>query len=131
MTENARIEEQKTETIKKLGIMLDYLGLEASLKAGTKGEKISVIISSEEAGRIIGRKGQTLESLQMLLNRMMFKADKECPRILLDMDGYSRNNRTPMAAAPSVGGAMTGTVVQEVTVARVVMLRARKRIMRH
>jgi spoIIIJ-associated protein len=95
MTENARIEEQKTETIKKLGIMLDYLGLEASLKAGTKGEKISVIISSEEAGRIIGRKGQTLESLQMLLNRMMFKADKECPRILLDMDGYSRNNRTP------------------------------------
>ena len=95
MTENMKLEEQKTETLKKLGIMLDYLGLEASLKADMKGEKIAVIISSEEAGRIIGRKGQTLESLQMLLNRMMFKADKECPRIVLDMDGYSRNNRTP------------------------------------
>jgi spoIIIJ-associated protein len=104
MTENPRIEEHKTETVKKLGIMLDYLGLEATLKAGTKGEKISIIISSEEAGRIIGRKGQTLESLQMLLNRMMFKGDRECPRILLDMDGYSRSNRTPEDGNRDRGG---------------------------
>jgi len=31
---------------------------------------------------------------------MMFKGDKECPRILLDMDGYSRSNRTPDGDRP-------------------------------
>jgi spoIIIJ-associated protein len=70
--------------------MLDYLGLDAQLKAEEKGSKIIITIASEEAGRIIGRKGQTLESLQMLLNRMIFNSDQECPRIALDIDGYGK-----------------------------------------
>ena len=44
-------------------------------------------------GRIIGRKGQALESLQLLVNRMMQKADAEFPHVLIDIDGYSRKPR--------------------------------------
>ena len=91
MTMTAKFEEQKEKASKTLGIMLDYLGLEASIKIEEKNERMVITIASDDAGRIIGRKGQTLESLQLLLNRMMFKADDQFPRLSIDIDGYSRN----------------------------------------
>ena len=93
MSDN-KIADQKAKAVKTLAIMLDYLGLEADLKAEEREGSCTINISSQDAGRIIGRKGQTLESLQLLLNRIMFKGDDECPRISLDIDGYSRNNRS-------------------------------------
>lgn len=87
---NEKLEEQKSKATRTLATMLDYLGLNAQLKAEEKGSKIIITITSEEAGRIIGRKGQTLESLQMLLNRMVFNSDQDCPRIGLDIDGYGK-----------------------------------------
>lgn len=101
MSENAKFEEQKNKIVKILTTMFDYLGLSASLRVEEKGERIGVKISSEDAGRIIGRKGQTLESLQLLLNRIMFKDDEECPHIMLDIDGYAKGERGERPAAPS------------------------------
>jgi len=101
MSENEKFEEQKSKIVKTLTLMFDYLGLSASLRVEEKGTRIGVKISSDDAGRIIGRKGQTLESLQLLLNRIMFKSDEECPHIMLDIDGYSRGER---GARPSESG---------------------------
>jgi spoIIIJ-associated protein len=92
MVSQEKMEEIKGNVAKTLATMLDYLGLEASLKVEEKGSRLAVLISSEEAGRIIGRKGQTLDGLQLLLNRMMFNADTDCPKISLDIDGYSRKS---------------------------------------
>ena len=92
MSENSKIEEQKTKATKTLMTMLDYLGLEATLRIEEKGSKLAIKIASEDAGRIIGRKGQTLESLQLLLNRIMFRGEEDCPHLLLDIDGYARGN---------------------------------------
>ena len=94
MAEEAKLEEQKAKILKTLGMMLDYLGLSANLKIEERGENhLTVMIATEDAGRIIGRKGQTLEAMQLLLNRIMFKDDEECPRLSLDIDGYSRGER--------------------------------------
>ncbi len=93
MSENAKFEEQKNQIVKVLATMFDYLGLAATLRVEEKGGRIGVKISSDDAGRIIGRKGQTLESLQLLLNRIMFKNDEECPHIMLDIDGYAKGER--------------------------------------
>jgi spoIIIJ-associated protein len=90
MMNTEQVEEQKSKATKTLATMLDYLGLDAALKAENKGDRISVTVNSEDAGRIIGRKGQALESLQLLLNRMMFKGDPEFPRIFIDIDGYAK-----------------------------------------
>lgn len=95
MENTEKMEEIKVKVSKTLATMLDYLALDAKLKIEDKGSKLAVIIASEDAGRIIGRKGQTLESLQLLLNRMMFNAEPDCPRIVLDIDGYSRSNNRP------------------------------------
>ena len=74
-----------------LGTMLDYLGLNADLKAEVNENNLVLKIKSTEPGRIIGRKGQTLDSLQLLLNRIMFKGEEDCPRISIDIDGYAEN----------------------------------------
>ena len=75
---------------KTLSVMLGHLKLEAEVKGEkTNSSAINLMVSSPDAGRIIGKKGQTLESLQFILNRMMQKDDQDFPRIFIDIDGYS------------------------------------------
>ncbi len=93
MAENPKFNEYKDQIIRILARMFDYLSLNGDFKIEEKGSRIGVSISSDNAGRIIGRKGQTLESLQLLVNRMMFKMDEECPHITLDIDGYASGDR--------------------------------------
>jgi len=92
MENTPNLEQQQEKAFRTLATMLDYLGLDAMLKTEMKGSNIAVKITSEEAGRIIGRKGQTLENLQLLLNRMLFNGDRSFPRVSLNIDGYSRGD---------------------------------------
>lgn len=85
-------EEMIEKSSKTLSTMLDFLGLDGVVKAEKRPSKINLIVSSEDAGRIIGRKGQSLESLQLLLNRMMQNGSEDFPKIYIDIDGYSSNN---------------------------------------
>ncbi len=82
-------QEMLDKASKTLATMLDYLGLEASVKVEGRNTKINLLVSSDDAGRIIGRKGQSLESLQLLVNRMAQKADPDFPKVYIDIDGYS------------------------------------------
>lgn len=78
------------DTAKTLSVMLEHLKLEADVKVEkSHNSSITLLVSSTDAGRIIGKKGQTLESLQFLVNRMMQKDDQDYPRIFIDIDGYS------------------------------------------
>ena len=77
----------------KLAMMLDFLGLEAEVRSEAGNNKINLIVSSSDAGRIIGRKGQSLENLQFLLNRMMQKNDVNYPKVYVDIDGYSSGTK--------------------------------------
>lgn len=85
-------DEMIEKSSKTLSTMLDFLGLDGTVKAEKRPSKINLIISSEDAGRIIGRKGQSLESLQLLLNRMMQNGAEDFPKIYIDIDGYSSSN---------------------------------------
>ena len=93
--ENPKFEPQKEQLIRTLATMFDYLGLNGTFRVEMRNERISVKIASEDAGRVIGRKGQTLESLQLLANRIMFKTDNEFPHVMLDIDGYANGDREP------------------------------------
>lgn len=92
MENTPNLEQQQEKAFRTLATMLDYLGLDAMLKTEMKGSNVAIKITSEEAGRIIGRKGQTLENLQLLLNRMLFNGDRTFPRVSLDIDGYTRGD---------------------------------------
>lgn len=85
------------ETLEKapmvLGTMLDYLGLDASVKSEERNGNVHLTVFSEDAGRIIGRKGQALQSLQLLLNRIISKGKVKSPRLFIDVDGYKKTER--------------------------------------
>jgi len=89
-----KFEAQKRKTLETLTRMLDYLKLETKdLRGEEKNGRIAVKIASDDAGRIIGKNGQNLENLQYILNLVMFKGDRECPRIMLDIDEEGREHR--------------------------------------
>lgn len=90
MTENALMDEKVQKAATTLATMLDYLGLDATVKSQEKNGRISLIAVSEDAGRIIGRKGRTLDDLQLLINKMMQRGNEISPRIMIDVDGYSK-----------------------------------------
>ncbi len=103
MSESEKFEARRDKIVRTLGRMFDYLGLSGALRVEEKSNKIVVKIISDDAGRIIGRKGQTLESLQLLLNRIMFKVDPDIPHILLDIDGYAKDDRE-LRGSQATGG---------------------------
>lgn len=82
-------DEMVEKASKTLSTMLDYLALEATVKSEKRNSKINLIVASSDAGRIIGRKGQSLESLQILLNRMLQNGKEDFPKVYIDIDGYS------------------------------------------
>ena len=90
---NLKINQQKEELNRTLYTMFDYLDLKGELKIEEKNGKLHVKITSDDAGRIIGRKGQILESLQLLANRILFKKDEEFPHIMLSIDGYGERRK--------------------------------------
>ena len=92
----ANFEEQKKRIVDTLSTMFGYLGLTGDFRLESKtNNRIGVKISSSDVGRIIGRRGQTLESLQLVLNRIVGKDDKEFPLVLLEIDGYADGERAP------------------------------------
>lgn len=96
----ANFEEQKKRILDTLSTMFGYLGLTGEFRFETKpNNRIGVKISSDDVGRIIGRRGQTLESLQLVLNRIVGRDDKEFPLVLLDIDGYADGERAPRKEA--------------------------------
>ena len=93
-------EEQKERIVGTLSTMFAYLGLTGEFRLEAKpNNRIGVKISSDDVGRIIGRRGQTLESLQLVLNRIVGRDDKEFPLVLLDIDGYADGERAPRREA--------------------------------
>jgi len=88
-------DEMVEKSSKALTTMLDFLGLDGIVKAEKRPSKINLIVASCDAGRIIGRKGQSLESLQLLLNRMMQNSSEDFPKVYIDIDGYSSGKSGP------------------------------------
>lgn len=78
-----------------LATMLDYLGLNSVVKVEEKNGKEVLVTYSEETGRIIGKKGQSLQSLELLVNRIINKNDNDASWISIDVDGYSTSSPSP------------------------------------
>ena len=72
----------------KLAEMLRLMGFEATIEEQAFEESPMLNIVTEDSGRLIGRKGQTLAALQFVLNRLLYQEDDHAQRITLDVGGY-------------------------------------------
>ncbi len=81
-----------------LGEMLKQLGFDATVEEVMLEEGPLLEIKTEDAGRLIGRKGQTLVALQYLTNRLLFQLDQEAPKVLVDVANYRSQARDTLIA---------------------------------
>lgn len=70
--------------------ILVNMGIPAQVEVFKRADHIILNITGEDLGRIIGRRGQTLNSLQYLMNLAVNKGRAEKERIIVDVAGYRR-----------------------------------------
>lgn len=66
------------------------LGLPVNVEVRERDRSIEVYIDGEDTGLLIGRRGQTLNALQFLVNVAAGKVSDERKRIFIDVSGYRR-----------------------------------------
>ena len=88
-------QEQTDFAVSLLAEMIDSLGLDAQIEAKNDEESDNTILylKSSESGRLIGRKGRTLESLEYLLGRALSQKFEGAYFAVLDVDGYQKRRR--------------------------------------
>ena len=67
---------------------IDKMGVTASVEKEEKNEGILLNINGEDIGVLIGKRGQTLDSLQYLVNLVANRQSSNYQRIYLDAEGY-------------------------------------------
>jgi len=83
-------QEQKERAIATLAKMISLLGLRAEVQDASHDDLTVLSVQTDTPGRLIGRKGQYLESLELVLNRIIKKKAEDFPGIVIDIDGYQR-----------------------------------------
>jgi len=76
-----------------LETVLGTLGFTATVEEHLIDGDLTLDVKTEEAGRLIGRQGQTLADLQYLVNRILFQQDQQAPKVMLDVGGYRSQAR--------------------------------------
>jgi spoIIIJ-associated protein len=71
-----------------LDTMLGYLDFAFEIKEFETGGGITLQIYSPEKDRLIGRRGETLEDMQYLLNRMLHAKEPDAPRVIVDVEHW-------------------------------------------
>ena len=91
------IAEDKTEGEKIakefLSTTLSQMGIEAELEFTQTEDALEIVVSGENMGRVIGKRGETLDALQYLTSLVVNKDKEEYIRINLDSENY-RAKRT-------------------------------------
>lgn len=73
--------EMLTEILKRMSLLVD-------VKIREDGEEVILDITGEDVGRVIGKKGQTLDALQFLVNKIVNRFPEGRRHIVLDSGDY-------------------------------------------
>jgi spoIIIJ-associated protein len=73
--------------------MLDALGVQTKVEQYLMDGAPLLHIATADPGRLIGRGGQTLNSLQFLLNRILQRHNPDAPRVVVDCERYRERQR--------------------------------------
>ena len=81
---------QPKETLEKI---LASLGFQTTVEEHKLEEGVLLDVKTDDAGRLIGRQGQTLSDLQYITNRLIFQQDANAPKVMVDVGGYRAQAR--------------------------------------
>jgi len=73
--------------------MVDSITIDATISATPNGGKLIYEVSGGNTAVLIGRKGQTLEAMQHILEKIINKRLEDRIRVEVDVEGYLQNQR--------------------------------------
>jgi len=82
---------------KTLQDLLGLLGIEAGVELREEPERILLNIQGDGSGLLIGRKGQTLDALEYLINKIVHKGAEDKKRIVVDTENYRSRREESLA----------------------------------
>ena len=90
---------EEIEIAKELTIgLLERMGVKTAVEGFVKEGNLCLEIRGDQEGVLIGKHGRTLESLQMLINRMVNKRLRNAVRVVLDIDDYRKRRVDSMSS---------------------------------
>lgn len=97
MSDNGALPEKRELAAKVLREILERMGIDAEVSAFDDGERVILDAHGSESGLIIGKKGATLDALQYLVNRIVYKKPGEASLIIVDAEGYRGRREDSLA----------------------------------
>jgi spoIIIJ-associated protein len=74
--------------------VLDELDLEGEVEIREDDDRIDAVVSGDDDyGLLIGKRGQTIDALQLLCYQAAFRGMRERKRVVLDASGYRERRR--------------------------------------
>ena len=83
--------EMLTEILKRMSLAVD-------VQIREDGEEVILDITGEDAGRVIGKKGQTLDALQFVVNKIVNRFPEGRRHIVLDSGDYRERRENGLAS---------------------------------
>ncbi len=76
-----------------LAEIVDALDLDAEVVVDERSDEIAARVEGDELGLLIGRRGQTIDAVQLLCYRVAFRGRGERKRVSVDAAGYRERRR--------------------------------------
>ncbi|MFC1799152.1 RNA-binding cell elongation regulator Jag/EloR [Thermodesulfobacteriota bacterium] len=76
--------------------ILDEITTDATIAVEKNSERISFNITNDNAAIIIGKRGQTLEAIQYLVEKSINRQNKARIRVQVDIEGYLENRKNSL-----------------------------------
>ena len=73
--------------------VVDALGVDGAVEVTEDDDAITANVDGEEVGLLIGRRGQTIDALQLLCYRAAFRGINDRKRVQVDAAGYRERRR--------------------------------------
>ena len=78
----------ETRILSFLNGLFEVMNIEADIKIDMNSDSAKVSVIGDSAGQLIGRRGESLDALQMILSLAVNKTPGEYAKIMLDIEDY-------------------------------------------
>ncbi len=74
--------------------MVDFITEDCRIEVETTGQKVVFKVEGGNSGLLIGKRGQTLEAIQYLVEKIVNKQNEQRVRVLIDVEGYLKTRKS-------------------------------------
>jgi len=82
------LSDKANQALDVLEDLVDHMGFDVTIDGIQEDERVDIEMSGPDAGRVIGKKGQTLDALQFLVNKIVNRFPEGRKHVVLDVEGY-------------------------------------------